>query len=49
MPPFPSGAGGLVATVDDWSSFARMLLAGGGPTGAGTRQRSGFAKQMLLS
>lgn len=26
---FPSGAGGLVSTVDDWHSFARMLLAGG--------------------
>jgi CubicO group peptidase (beta-lactamase class C family) len=29
MPPFPSGAGGLVSTVDDWYSFGRMLLAGG--------------------
>src|SRR5215468_5362626 len=27
-PPFPSGAGGLVSTVDDWHCFARMLLAG---------------------
>ena len=26
---FPSGAGGLTGTVDDWHSFARMLLAGG--------------------
>ena len=26
---FPSGAGGLVSTVDDWLAFARMLLAGG--------------------
>ncbi|MFB6988118.1 hypothetical protein ACFC0C_19530 [Streptomyces sp. NPDC056178] len=49
MPPFPSGAGGLVPTVDDWSSFARMLLAEGRAAGAGNRQRSGFAKQMLLS
>ena len=35
MPAFPSGAGGLVSTVDDWYSFARMLLASGS---AGSRQ-----------
>ena len=35
MPEFPSGAGGLVSTVDDWHSFARMMLAGG--TAAGRR------------
>ncbi|OAH12738.1 serine hydrolase domain-containing protein [Streptomyces jeddahensis] len=29
MPAFPSGAGGLVSTVDDLHAFARMLLAGG--------------------
>ncbi|WP_030576236.1 serine hydrolase domain-containing protein [Streptomyces anulatus] len=28
-PPFPSGAAGLVSTVDDWYAFGRMLLAGG--------------------
>jgi CubicO group peptidase (beta-lactamase class C family) len=28
-PTFPSGAGGLVSTVDDWHAFARMLLAAG--------------------
>ncbi len=28
-PAFPSGAGGLVSTVDDWHAFARMLLGGG--------------------
>jgi len=28
-PAFPSGAGGLVSTADDWWAFARMLLAGG--------------------
>lgn len=27
--PFPSAAGGLVSTVDDWYAFARMLLEGG--------------------
>ncbi|MGW7069040.1 serine hydrolase domain-containing protein [Streptomyces sp. NPDC054855] len=28
-PPFPSGAGGLVSTVDDWLAFGKMLLAEG--------------------
>ncbi|QYG93574.1 beta-lactamase family protein [Iamia sp. SCSIO 61187] len=28
-PPFASGAGGLVSTVDDWAAFGRMLLARG--------------------
>jgi CubicO group peptidase (beta-lactamase class C family) len=28
-PAFPSGAGGLVSTVDDWCTFGRMLLDGG--------------------
>ena len=28
-PPFPSGAGGLVTTVDDWWRFGRMLAGGG--------------------
>ncbi|HEV8264897.1 MAG TPA: serine hydrolase domain-containing protein [Gemmatimonadales bacterium] len=28
-PVFPSGAGGLVSTVDDYLAFARMLLSGG--------------------
>ncbi len=28
-PTFPSGAGGLVSTVDDWLAFARMLLGAG--------------------
>jgi CubicO group peptidase (beta-lactamase class C family) len=35
LPAFPSGAGGLVSTADDWHCFARMLLAGGS---AGGRQ-----------
>jgi CubicO group peptidase (beta-lactamase class C family) len=44
-PAFPSGAGGLVSTVDDWHSFARMLLAGGS---AGGRQllSAGSVRQM---
>jgi CubicO group peptidase (beta-lactamase class C family) len=29
MPAFPSGAGGLVSTVDDWYAFVRMLLGEG--------------------
>ena len=28
-PVFPSGAAGLVSTIDDFLVFARMLLAGG--------------------
>jgi CubicO group peptidase (beta-lactamase class C family) len=35
LPAFPSGAGGLVSTADDWLSFARMMLAEG--TAAGSR------------
>jgi CubicO group peptidase (beta-lactamase class C family) len=31
LPAFPSGAGGLVSTADDWLAFARMLLRGGTP------------------
>ncbi|MEV8020354.1 serine hydrolase domain-containing protein [Streptomyces sp. NPDC086554] len=34
-PAFPSGAGGLVSTADDWRAFGRMLLAQGA---AGDRQ-----------
>ena len=30
---FPSGAGGLVSTADDWHHFAKMLLAGGSASG----------------
>jgi CubicO group peptidase (beta-lactamase class C family) len=33
LPAFPSGAGGLVSTVDNWHAFARMLLAGGSAGG----------------
>nr|WTB30754.1 beta-lactamase family protein [Streptomyces sp. NBC_00830] len=29
VPAFPSGAGGLVSTLDDWLAFARMMLAYG--------------------
>ncbi|MCX4672596.1 beta-lactamase family protein [Streptomyces sp. NBC_01381] len=38
-PAFPSGAGGLVSTADDWLAFGRMLLAQGVSQGAaGGRQ-----------
>ncbi|WP_405914142.1 beta-lactamase family protein [Streptomyces sp. NBC_00963] len=33
LPAFPSGAGGLVSTADDWYAFARMLLADGAAAG----------------
>ncbi|MEU6816964.1 serine hydrolase domain-containing protein [Streptomyces sp. NPDC046860] len=36
LPAFPSGAGGLVSTADDYLAFARMLLAGG-EAGGGRR------------
>lgn len=39
-PAFESGAGGLVATVDDFHAFARMLLDGGGSTGGRLLARS---------
>jgi CubicO group peptidase (beta-lactamase class C family) len=35
MPVFPSGAGGLVSTADDWLAFARMMLAEGTVHGRG--------------
>ncbi|MGW4288050.1 serine hydrolase domain-containing protein [Streptomyces sp. NPDC004673] len=39
LPAFPSGAGGLVSTADDYLAFARMLLAGGEAAGAGGGRR----------
>ncbi len=33
VPVFPSGAGGMVSTVEDWYAFARMLLNGGTQNG----------------
>ncbi len=39
MPAFPSGAGGLASTADDWLAFGRMLLARGvAPAAAGGRR-----------
>lgn len=37
LPAFPSGAGGLVSTADDWLAFGRMLLAEGAVGGTGRR------------
>ncbi|WP_424216398.1 serine hydrolase domain-containing protein (plasmid) [Streptomyces sp. BI20] len=34
-PAFPSGAGGLVSTVDDLAAFGRMVLSGGAVPGGG--------------
>lgn len=52
VPPFPSGTGGLVSTVDDWYAFARMMLAEGAlspGTGTGTGTRTGATAARLLS
>ncbi|WP_245565316.1 serine hydrolase domain-containing protein [Nocardioides insulae] len=40
-PPFESGAGGLLSTLDDWAAFGRMLLAGGNTPDAATGTRAG--------
>lgn len=45
LPAFPSGAGGLVSTADDWYAFARLLLAEGTVEAAG----SGAEGRRLLS
>ncbi len=44
-PPFPSGAGGLVSTADDWHRFAQMLL-GGGSTGGRQLMSAASVRQM---
>jgi CubicO group peptidase (beta-lactamase class C family) len=46
-PAFPSGAGGLVSTVDDVHAFARMLLAGG--TVGGRRLLSAASVRLMTS
>jgi CubicO group peptidase (beta-lactamase class C family) len=46
---FPSGAGGLLSTVDDWHSFARMLLAGGEVTGEGHRVLSPESVRLMTT
>jgi CubicO group peptidase (beta-lactamase class C family) len=44
-PAFPSGAGGLVSTADDWHRFAQMLL-GGGSTGGRQLLSAASVRQM---
>ena len=46
-PEFPSGAGGLVSTADDWLAFGRMLLAGG--THGGRRVLSAEAVDQMTT
>lgn len=46
LPDFPSGAGGLVSTADDWLAFGRLLLAEG--TVGGRRLLStGSVRQLM--
>ncbi|MFF0286106.1 serine hydrolase domain-containing protein [Streptomyces sp. NPDC005262] len=47
MPAFPSGAGGLVSTLDDWLAFARMMLADG--TFAGRRLLSPASVRLMTT
>ncbi|MFG1602686.1 serine hydrolase domain-containing protein [Actinoplanes sp. NPDC049265] len=46
-PPFPSGAGGLASTVDDYLAFARLLLNRG--VHGGTRLLSEHAIELMTS
>ena len=46
-PPFPSGSGGLVSTVDEFSTFARMLLDRG--VHGGTRLLSEKSVDLMTS
>jgi CubicO group peptidase (beta-lactamase class C family) len=46
LPAFPSGAGGLVSTVEDWLAFARMLLAGGSASSGARLLSSESVRQM---
>lgn len=46
-PPFPSGAGGLASTVDDYLTFARMMLNGG--VHGGTRILSEHSVQLMTT
>ncbi|MFJ1599884.1 serine hydrolase domain-containing protein [Streptomyces sp. NPDC088261] len=47
-PTFPSGAGGLVSTADDWYAFARLLL-GGGSTADGKRLLSTESVRLMTT
>ncbi|MEV0411209.1 serine hydrolase domain-containing protein [Streptomyces sp. NPDC050448] len=47
VPAFPSGAGGLVSTADDWYAFGRMMLAEGALDGdRGRLLSAGSVRQM---
>ncbi|GGV16543.1 serine hydrolase [Kitasatospora herbaricolor] len=48
-PAFPSGAGGLVSTADDWLAFARMLLADGVAANASGPAAGAAGGRRLLS
>ncbi|WP_328466533.1 serine hydrolase domain-containing protein [Streptomyces sp. NBC_00448] len=48
MPPFPSGAGGLASTADDWLAFGRMLLAEGA-TADGRRLLSAQSVRLMTA
>ena len=45
-PPFESGGGGLLSTVDDWHAFGRMLLTGGMHEGQRVLQEESVAAMM---
>ncbi|OSC54979.1 serine hydrolase, partial [Streptomyces sp. BF-3] len=47
-PAFPSGAGGLVSTVDDWYAFGRMLLTEG-LNDAGDRVLAGESVRQMIT
>lgn len=47
LPAFPSGAGGLVSTPDDWHHFAQMLLADG--TASGSRLLSPESVRLMIT
>ncbi|MFF3954596.1 serine hydrolase domain-containing protein [Streptomyces sp. NPDC001890] len=49
VPAFPSGAGGLVSTADDWYAFARMLLAGGEGGSGGRRVLSRESVRLMTT
>jgi CubicO group peptidase (beta-lactamase class C family) len=48
-PAFPSGAGGLVSTADDWLAFGRMLLTGGVVDGSGRRVLQRTSVRQLMT
>jgi CubicO group peptidase (beta-lactamase class C family) len=48
-PLFPSGAGGLLSTVDDWHAFGRMLLAAGEVAGGDHRVLSPESVRLMTT